>query len=159
MKNRFFIPLLQLGLGIATANAQSNTTASGKNILGTGGSVSYSVGQMVYANIIGIKESVVTGVQQPLEIQVVLGNQEFDIKLEGKIYPNPTTDVLNIVIENTEIIGLTYQLYDLFGRLLLEGKIQNEKTEVEMSGFSRASYLLNVNQNNKIMKTFKIIKN
>lgn len=159
MKNRFFIPLLLLGLGIAATNAQSSTTASGKNVLGTGGSVSYSVGQMVYTNIIDIKESAVTGVQQPFEIQVVLGNQEFDIKLEGKIYPNPTTDVLNIVVENTEIIGLTYQLYDLFGRLLLEGKIQNEKTEVEMSGFSRASYLLNVNQNNKIMKAFKIIKN
>jgi hypothetical protein len=158
-KTRKCCLLLLCGVGLTTANAQSGIHSSGNNLSGAGGSVSYSVGQVFYTTNTGSTGTVAQGVQQPFEIQVVLGVEQFEIKLNAKVYPNPTTDVLNLSVGNTETVGLSYQLFDFSGRLLADSKIENEETAIQMSRYPRANYLLSVIQDNKTIKTFKIIKN
>jgi hypothetical protein len=84
---------LLLGLGLA-AQAQQATTATGGNTSGSGGTVAYSVGQIVYTTNTGTNGSVAQGVQQPYEISIVLGIDNHSINLGLSAYPNPTTNYL-----------------------------------------------------------------
>ena len=60
------IAFLLLGLG--GLQAQESPTATVGEATGTGGTASYSVGQVVYTTTTGTNGSVAQGVQQPFEI-------------------------------------------------------------------------------------------
>jgi hypothetical protein len=69
-------------------HAQSTIPATGGNAAGNGGSVSYTVGQIVYTTVSGTNGSVAQGVQQPYEISVVTGIENKEINLSCSIYSN-----------------------------------------------------------------------
>ncbi|MDD2634269.1 MAG: hypothetical protein PHW82_02085 [Bacteroidales bacterium] len=60
--------ILVLGLGITGLQAQESVNTTGGNALGSGGSVSYSAGQVIYTNNTGTSGSVAQGVQQPITL-------------------------------------------------------------------------------------------
>lgn len=152
--------VLLLGLGLTGLQAQTSVNATGSNASGSGGSVSYSVGQVVYTTNIGTNGSVAQGVQQPYEISVVTGIEEAKgINLLVSAYPNPTTDYLTLSIDEFDISNLSYQLYDINGKLLQSEKITGNQTSIVMSNLVPANYFVKVIQSNKEVKTFKIIKN
>ncbi|MEJ5266144.1 MAG: hypothetical protein WHT29_12590, partial [Bacteroidales bacterium] len=92
--------IILLGLGLTGLQAQESVNATGGNAFGSGGSVSYSVGQVVYTTNSGTNGSVAQGVQQPYEISVVTGLEEAKgINLSVSAYPNPTTDYLTLRID------------------------------------------------------------
>ena len=151
--------LLLLGLGLTGLQAQESVNATGGNASGSGGSASYSVGQVVYTTNTGTNGSVSQGVQQPYEISVVTGIEEAKgINLSVSAYPNPTTDYLTLSIGEFEISNLSYQLYDMNGKLLQSEKISGNQTSIVMSNLVPSSYFVKVIQGNKEVKTFKIIK-
>ena len=150
---------LFLLLGLGGLHAQKTVTTSGGEGSGTGGSVSYSVGQLVYTTNTGTNGSLAQGVQQPYEISIVSGLEEAEgIDIEYMIYPNPTTDVLNLKVKNYHKENLSYQLYDMSGKLLENKKLAGNSNTITMANLAPASYLLKVTANNKELKTFKIIK-
>lgn len=138
--------------------AQQSPVNAGGNATGSNGSVNYSVGQTVYTTATGSNGSVVQGVQQPYEIQTVLGNDNFNINLQMAVYPNPTVNFLSLEVKNYNLDNLRYQLFDLNGRLITNDKITTETTTLSMEQYPLAVYLLKVMDNNKEIKTFKIIK-
>lgn len=144
-------------LGLGGLHAQESPTAAGGEAVGTGGTASYSVGQTVYTTATGTNGSVVQGVQQPYEISTTVGINETTINLELSVYPNPTTNYLTLKVDKTE--GLTFQLYDLQGKVITSKKVNIATTTVAMENLPAATYFLNVVKNNQIVKTFKIIKN
>ncbi len=155
-----FSVVLLLGLGLTGLHAQESINATGGNALGSGGSVSYSVGQVVYYTYTGTNGSVVEGVQQPYEISVVTGLEEAKgIYLSVLAYPNPTTDYLTLEILGFEIPNLNFQLFDMSGKLLQSEKIAANQTKIGMNNLVPATYFVKVTQGNKEVKTFKIIKN
>jgi len=156
-KTKYYVAFL-FSIGMLTTNAQENTVSSGANASGAGGTVSYSVGQAFYITCSDSSGSASQGVQQPMEIQVVLGIEEHEINLYAKVYPNPTTDLINLSVGNTDTSGLSYQLFDYSGRVLTNGKIENKDTSIPMSRYPQAVYLLSVTKDNKTIKTFKILK-
>jgi hypothetical protein len=158
-----FSAVLLLGLGLTGLQAQTSVNATGGNASGSGGSASYSVGQVVYTTHTGTNGSVAEGVQQPFEISVVTGLEEAKgINLSVTAYPNPTTDYLTLSIDASatlSIQSMSYQLYDMNGKLLQNEKITGNQTSIVMSNLVPANYFVKVIQENKEIKTFKIIKN
>jgi hypothetical protein len=151
--------LLFLLFVFAKSNAQQNVVVSGANASGSGGSASYSIGQIDYATATGTGGTATLGVQQPFEI-VTLSGQEFtEILLQLMVYPNPTSSLVNLKIDNFNLENLSYQLIDLNGREILNKKITESETQIQLENYPSAIYLLNVNQENKTIKTFKIFKN
>ena len=138
--------------------AQEAVATAGGDASGTNGNVSYTVGQVVYTTNTGTTGSVAQGVQQPFEIQTVLGAENFNINLQLAVYPNPTTNWLQLDIKNYGFEKLNYQIFDINGKLVLENKISTETTTISMENLSTNIYLLKVLDNNKEVKTFKIIK-
>ena len=141
-------------------NAQSSIVSSGSNITGTGGSVSYSVGQLVGAYYVNISNnsSLSLGVQIPFEIQVVSGIKDSRFNLTITAYPNPTTDNLTLTSDNFDFTHTVLQLYDMTGRLLWAKDMTTPEARISLNGFTPAAYLLKVVDNQKEIKTFKIIK-
>lgn len=99
------------------------------------------------------------GIQQPYEI-ATLGNDEFTgINLVMSAYPNPTTDILNLVIVNDKLNTLSYNLFDMNGKIISENsRINSSETSVSMQKLNQGIYFLAINDGNKTIKTFKIIK-
>lgn len=149
-----------LGLGLIGLQAQENVNATGGNASGSGGSASYSVGQVVYTSNTETDGSVTQGVQQPYEIWVATAIEEAQaINLLVTAYPNPTTDYLTLRIDEFDISNLSYQLYDMEGKLCQNEKITGNQTNIVMSNLVVATYFVKIIQGNKEIKTFKIIKN
>jgi len=152
--------VILLGLGLTGLQAQESLNATGSNASGSGGTVVYSVGQVVYTTNAGANGTVAQGVQQPFEISVVTGLEEAKgINLSILAYPNPTTDYLTLSIDNFEISKLSYQLYDMSSKLLENKKIEGNQTSIVMSNLLPGTYFVKVTKSNKVVKTFKIIKN
>ena len=152
--------ILLLGLGLTGLKAQESVNATGGNASGSGGSASYTVGQVVYTTKTGTNGSVAQGVQQPYEISVGTGiGTAKGINLSVTAYPNPATDFLTLEVKDFELSTLNFQLYDIQGKLLQSKKITGNQTSIVMSNLVPATYFIKVIQGNKEVKTFKIIKN
>jgi len=148
-----------LGLG-STIQAQNVIPASGGNASGIG-SVSYSIGQVVYTTNTSITYgSVAQGVQQPFEISVITAIEKAkDITLVCSVYPNPASDFLTLKVENYDIEGLSYKLFDANGKLLESKRVTGYETTISMANLLPSLYFLKITDNQKEIKTFKIIKN
>lgn len=152
--------LLFLVLGLATANAQEASVASGGDATGSGGTVNYSIGQIAYTTNFSATGSVAQGVQQAYEISIVTSIREAgNINLNLSAYPNPTSNFLTLNVGDTKMENLSYQLYDVSGKILEEKKIASADVSISMLHLSNAAYFLKVLSNNKEIKSFKIIKN
>ena len=133
-------------------------SASGGDATGSGGSIAYSVGQIVYTTSTGTTGSVAQGVEQAYEIYSV-GITETALNISLSVFPNPTSDFLTLKVENYNNEALSYNLIDEQGKLILSEQITNQETLVAMSTLARGSYFINIVQTNKKIQTFKIIKN
>jgi len=151
--------LVTLTFSLSTVSAQTSVNATGGNASGSGGSASYSVGQVVYTTNTGTNGSVAQGVQQPFEISVVTAIEEAKgINLTVSAYPNPTTDYLQLKVESEKLKDLSYQLYDMQGKLLQSEKLTGSETQINMSNYVPSTYFVRVIQGNQSIKEFKIIK-
>jgi len=151
--------VLLLGLGLSGLHAQEAIPASGGNGSGTGGSVSYTVGQVVYNTNTGTNGTEAQGVQQPFEISVVTAIEEAKvISLEFVVYPNPAKDYVILKTGTYDVENLNYYLYDSNGRLLDKDKVQGNETTISMRTLLPSTYFLKVIDNNRVIKIFKIIK-
>jgi hypothetical protein len=152
------LSVLLLGIGI-TAQAQQATNASGGDATGSGGTVAYSIGQVVYTTNYGTTGSAAQGVQHAYEI-FTLGIKETELNISLTVFPNPTADNLTLQISDYNNEKLSYQLYDMQGKLLTNGQVTAQQTQINMNGLPSATYFINVvNQENKKVQSFKIIKN
>ena len=156
MRSLIIIITLFFSVGL---HAQESPTASGGDAIGTGGSSSYTVGQIIYTTDTGSNGSVAQGVQQPYEISTSVGIEVTEINLELVAYPNPTNNALTLYIGNYNNEKLTYQLYDMQGKLLDSKQVVNSSTNIGMKNLPKSTYLLSVLDNNALIKTFRIIKN
>ena len=161
-KSSFITALLVFILSISSSSAQEVIPAAGGNAGGSGGSVSYSIGQLFYKINTGTDGSVAEGVQQPWEISVVTGIQEaLGINIVVSAFPIPVTDFLILRVEDYDFEDLEYLLYDVSGRLLKEGKVTSSETTISMNNLVPAVYFLKVLQIRPSyleVKTFRIIK-
>jgi len=159
------ISFLVLTISANVILAQHAVPASGGNASGSGGTASYSLGQVVYKTYTLTNSSVAQGVQQPFEISLTTGIENSSkINLSCTAYPNPATSHLTLKTENSEKENLSYQLYDVSGRLLENKKIETNETTIHMEQRPATTYFLKVVQTKRAsspteIKTFKIVKN
>lgn len=144
-------------LGMSALHAQSSINAAGGDATGSGGSMSFSIGQLFYEPTSGSEGTVEPGVQHAYEIETLAVD---DVQLDQSlnIYPNPTADYLNI--KKGDIKGnLNYQLYDMQGKMVKQGLLRSGDMQINMQTFPVSAYILRIIavESGKT-KTFKVIK-
>lgn len=158
-KKRVISTGILLILGLTQALTQQTLISAGGNAKGTGGSASYSLGQ-VFCSVHSQPEGSITeGVQQPFEISIVSGMDEpGEILLDYKVYPNPVSGLLVLKVVHSGTRYLLYQLFDNNGTLLKSENITCDECVVPMEQYDAGIYFLSVISGDKKVKTFKIIK-
>lgn len=136
---------------------QETIPATGGNTTGSEGSVSYTIGQVMYQTLSGTTCTVAQGVQQPFEISIVKENSE-NTSFEITVYPNPTTGLITLVIRPFSNENLRFQLISFKGIILMDKKVESEETEISMEKYSPSIYLLKVLNDGQIVKVVKIAK-
>jgi len=149
--------LFLLGLGLTEINAQVAVAAAGGNAAGSGGVAGYTVGQVAYTAYTSTAGSVAQGVQQAFDFST-LGIENNLINLALIAFPNPTTNTLTLKVKDYSLDNMYYQLYDLQGRLLIQNKLTHLTTNIPTEYLAPAVYFMKVIKENKLLKTFKIIK-
>lgn len=70
------------------------------------------------------------------------------------VYPNPTDGALHVQL-STSMLGQTWKLYDIRGRLVVDGIIETESTNLSMEQLSRGTYWLHLGS----MQPVQVVKN
>lgn len=157
VKLKLFISGILLFVGAFSLSAQSGPVASGGNGTGSGGSVSYSIGQIDYISATGSGGNINEGLQQPYEI-FTFGVEDPSVSLELTLYPNPTTSLVNLKIEKDNLSDLVFKLFDSNGKEILNQNISNQTTLINLETYHAGTYILQVIQSQKPIQSFKIIK-
>ena len=172
--------ILLFVFGLTDIHAQDVIPAAGGNASGSGGSVSYSAGQVFYSFNENTDGSEAQGVQQPWEISIITAIEEPQIfSLKVTVYPNPAANSLTLNIADNakpehDLSQLSYQIYDMSGKILRHRKITGTQTEIVVSDLAPAPYFLRLirksrepqhlkqnvieNKQFKVIETFKILK-
>ena len=137
-----------------------NTT--GNNATGSSGTISYSLGQVFYTYTGALDRTLAQGIQHTSVENVLATNEIIEITNQNIIiYPNPVKEILQLKVENyiSADVKQFYLLFDLQGRLLKEDIIEDVNSQIDMTNLKSALYIFNVYRDNKVYKTFKVIKN
>lgn len=145
--------------GFGSLKAQNAAVSTGGEATGSGGSISYSVGQVVYTSNSGSTGSIAQGIQQAYEIYTTSSDEITGINLVLRAFPNPTANVVTLQIEEYDSQPLEYQLFDLQGHLLATSIVSSNTTTIHMEHLSSATYYLRISAAQALVKTFKIVKN
>ena len=137
--------------------SQSNTVSAGGDADGDNGSISYSIGQVVYTSAQGSNGNVNQGVQQPYDVGVVTGIEEAGINLS--VFPNPTSGLLTLTVADEDASLLSYQLFDASGRLVDSKNKLNSTNTISLDGYATGVYTLSVSRENKQVKSFRLVRN
>lgn len=143
--------------------SQNTISSLGADIVGIGGTVNFTIGQIAYNTFSSSIFSESQGVQQPYEISIITSILDLDVaEIYCTVFPNPTNDALIIHTKNPHDGRFFYKLYDIKGIQLLSNCINQEVTNLSLSTLPPAIYFINIldseSDKRPIFKTFKIIK-
>lgn len=133
--------------------AQQSLNSSGVLIQSNFGSISVSIGEVFYLNK-GSSYSISEGIQHGIVINKILTNSNIHIL----VYPNPTNDLIFFKVENYNFQNLTYQLYNILGFELLNGRITGTASFISIKQLPPSVYYLKIYRSENVMATYKIIK-
>ena len=154
---KIFIIILLFIVANST-QAQESVNSIGGVDRGNGGTVSFSVGQMVYTTDSKESGSVVQGVQRPYRITTT-DIKKLDNTLSFKAYPNPSSEDLFLEMNAFRNEKLNYQLYDMQGKLIMTNPIEVPKTQINMRALAVGAYVIHIyDSKNQAIQTIQIIK-
>ena len=85
-----------------------------------------------------------------------VGMEDYSPGFEASVFPNPTSEVLNIRTSSFE--NVRYTLYNAQGKLLIQDILSAEQTPVQVGQLAPGSYSIILNNQTQNLKTFKLIK-
>lgn len=136
---------------------QVSINASGGDVNNSNGSISSSIGQAFFKIHEHGDFNIQDGVQQPYEISSV--NIEEKIPFDITVFPNPSTDALQISWQDNSICPSALTITDAAGNEVYSIGQFEKMQRVDMKQFSPGTYFLTIKQVNHLSRTFKIIKN
>jgi hypothetical protein len=146
---------------LSAATAQESLNTAGGVDRGRGGSVSYSVGQLVYTTETTQAGAMAQGVQRPYRVSVIENSvSQSQPVFESVVFPNPTGHDLFLQITSPMSENLHYRLIDMSGKQLSSASILAPLTQIPMENLAAGIYLLQVfDTNPNPLQTLQIIKN
>ena len=94
--------------------------------------------------------------------KVVVVHRKSGIFGVTSVYPSPTTDKVNVQYESNEESGVTFQMFDITGRLVMQQKAQALKginmAELDMTSLAVGVYTIQVMTESEISSQVKVVK-
>ena len=141
-------------LSTLAVKAQEVVSTQGDSYSNTSANLDFTIGEVVINTGTDGNNDITQGFHQTNWNFV--GLEDFAPNYEATIFPNPTSEVLNIKTITFE--NVTYTLYDAQGKLVLQDILSEEQTPIQVSHLAPGSYSLTLNNETQNLKTFKLIK-
>jgi hypothetical protein len=135
-------------------SAQEVVSTQGESYSNASANIDFTIGEVIIATETDGTNDITQGFHQTN--WNFLGVEDFAPNFKATIFPNPTSDFLNIktsVFEN-----VTYTLYDAMGKLVLQNILFAEQTTIQVSQLAPGAYSLTLNNEIQNLKTFKLVK-
>lgn len=117
----------------------------------------YTIGEPCVQTYTNTNNQLSEGFQQPYYLTIVNASDVTNQSQAITIYPNPTAD--KIVLQFANINKNTFvKMSDETGKIIIENKIQNSITEINMQAYATGIYYLQVFENQQLIASKKIIK-
>jgi hypothetical protein len=142
-----------------TISAQEVVSTQGDSYSNANGSIDFTVGEAIINTGTDGTNDLTQGFHQTN--WNFLGVEDNAPNYEASIFPNPTSDVLNIKTSSFE--NVTYTLYDAQGKLVLQSILAAEVTPIQVSHLAPGAYSLQLTfeegkKSASKSKMFKLIK-
>jgi hypothetical protein len=163
--------LFMLGLALlvgassfAQTIAPQSVNSAGVKMTQSNGSLSFTVGELVVLTQIDANGNSLGGgfTNSSTISTTVLSVQEPDAAvLQVSIFPNPTTDLVQLQIKEANIDEMELEFSDLTGKILYSAqyRLMNQNIGINTAGYPSGVYLLTLKKSNgQILGTYKIVK-
>lgn len=156
---KYHLSLLLVSLTIVSF-AQSTTpevvSNGGEYYENSSGSLSWTLGEPMIETLSDGTNTLTQGFQQnSYTITRISEIKDTDIII--RVYPNPTSDIINI--EGINIEKGSIELFDMSGRLVLTEDIKENKHQINIQDKSVTYYIMKVyNKDKSIVMEYKICK-
>ncbi|MBK6284487.1 MAG: T9SS type A sorting domain-containing protein [Draconibacterium sp.] len=139
-------------------SAQQVISSAGTNSIGTDVQLSWTLGETVTESLTGPNFILTQGFHQGnLKVTAIGINPNAGFLIS--VYPNPVLSELILEVSTSGNPNLSYQLFDLEGKLIISQKVENFPEIINMNIYSSGTYLLKIIRNGKEMfPKFKVLK-
>ena len=161
------IALLGAAMLMGTMSYAQNISTQSVNSGGTkmtqaNGSLSFTVGELVVLSQTDSDGNTIGGGFTAGSTLTTVSIQETDVAvLDVKVYPNPTTELVNIQINHSTLDQVVVTITDLQGKEVYIGKYAGISNVIGINTalYATGTYVLSLkNLTNQVLGTYKIIK-
>jgi hypothetical protein len=146
----------------AQSIAPQSVNSSGGKLIQANGSLSFTVGELVVLSQTDSKGNTLSGGFTAGAALTTVSIQETDVEvLDVKVFPNPTSDLVNIRINHSTLDHVFVSITDLQGKEVYNGKYAgiSNTIGINTAAFASGTYVLSLkNNNNQVQGSYKIIK-
>ncbi|NQZ76798.1 MAG: T9SS type A sorting domain-containing protein [Ekhidna sp.] len=145
--------IVSLVASLEGAYGQTATTSASGSVVASSGSITYVVGQVTNQTEPQLRFGVLQVIETTSE---ALSAEPLD--LDFQIFPNPTSQYLSLSHNSGSVTSLSYRVFDLEGRVVLQGIVNEREMLIDFSKQKPQVYQLMIQNENQLIKTFKIVK-
>ncbi len=142
--------------------APQSVNSAGTKMTQANGSLSFTVGELVVLSQTDSEGNTLGGGFTAGATLSTMSIQETDAAiLDVKVYPNPTSELVNIQINHSTLEQVLVTITDLQGKEVYSAKYAgiSNVIGINTASYATGSYVLSLkNLNNQVLGTYKIIK-
>ena len=154
--------MLLVSISYAQSIAPQSVNSSGTKMTQGNSSLSFTVGELVVLSQIDSDGNTLSGGFTAGATLTTMSIQETDAAvLDVKVFPNPTTELVNIQIKHSTLDQVVVTITDLQGKEVYSGKYAgiSNVIGINTASYTTGTYVLSLkNLNNQVLGTYKIIK-
>ncbi len=156
------VAMLMGTMSYAQSIAPQSVNSGGTKMTQVNSSLTFTVGELVVLSQTDSDGNSLGGGFTAGATLTTVSIQETDAAvLDVKVYPNPTTELVNIQINHSTIDQVVVTISDLQGKEVYSGKYAgiSNVIGINTASYATGNYLLTLkNVNNQVLGTYKIIK-
>jgi hypothetical protein len=154
--------MLLVNKNYAQSIAPQSVNSGGTKMTQANGSLSFTVGELVVLNLTDSQGNTLGGGFTAGATLTTASIQETDAAvLDVKVYPNPTSELVNIRINHSTIDQVVVTITDLQGKEVYNGKYAgiSNVIGINTASYATGTYVLSLkNLNNQVLGTYQISK-
>ncbi len=149
-------------MSYAQSIAPQSVNSGGTEMIQSNGSLSFTVGELVVLSQTDSQGNTLGGGFSAGATLTTLSVQETDAAvLDVNVFPNPTSDLVNIRINYSTVDQVVVTITDLEGKEVFNGLYAgiSNTIGINTAAYAPGTYVLSLkNNNNQVLGTYKIIK-
>ena len=128
-------------------------SSSGSSFINSNIKLDYTLGEVLISTLDNNGYLVTQGFHQTS--WSILSSNNILKEVDIKIFPNPTSDYLNVCSDISSVILV--EIFNVNGQKFFKSS-ENASHTIDVSSFSKGIYIINIYRQNQLIKTVKLLK-